>query len=118
MSKPHKKKAALRQDKLLSHTTKRKANIEQARAHLFGVCLLDASYIQYLPACVQLSEYGAFTLLMLGHGMGIEAIVRHLEAYGLHNAQDIFKSALKAVPNNADLSRLFCRALTVVCSHD
>jgi len=104
--------------KPLPHTTKRKTSIEQARAHLFGVCLLDASYIQYLPACFQLSYYGKFTLTMITQGVGLEAIVRHLEAYGLHNAQDVFKSALKAVPDNADLSRLFFRALTVVSSYE
>jgi len=118
MNKPHKKKAAIRQDQLLSHTTKRKTSIDEARAHLFGVCLLDASCIQYLPACFQLSYYGKFTLTMIKQGVGLEAIVRHLEAYGLHNAQDVFKSALKAVPDNADLSRLFFRALTVVSSHE
>jgi len=117
MNKSHTKKATPAK-KPLNQTTKPNHNIEQARAHLLGVCLLDAKYIQYLPAYFQLSYYGKFTLAMIKQGMGLEAIVSHLEAYGLHNAQDVLKSALKAVPDNADLPRLFFRALTVVSSHE
>jgi hypothetical protein len=118
MSKSPKEKAALRQDKLLSHTTKRKTSIEQARAHLFGVCLLDASYIQYLPACVHFSEYGAFTIAMIKHGMGLEAIIKHLEAYGLTNAHDMLTGALIGVSENINLSYLFIDALTVISCHE
>ncbi len=118
MNKSPKEEAALHQDKLLSHTARRKASIEQARAHLLGVCLLDARYIQQLPACVQLSCYGKFTLALITQGVGLEAITRHLEAYGLHNAHDIFKSALKAVPDDANLSHVFFEALRMISCHE
>jgi len=118
MSKPPKEKAALHQDKLLNQTTNRKPNIEQARAHLLGVCLLDVTYTVYLPAQVHFSEYGRFTLAMISKGMGIEAIARHLEAYGVINAKDMLKSALKAVPDNANLSRVFFDALDVISCHE
>ena len=118
MSKPPKEKATLRQDKPLNQTTKSKHSIEQARAHLLGCCLCNAAYIDHLPPAIGFNHYGRFTLAMIKHGMGIEAITSHLETYGLTNAEDMLKSALKAVPDNADLSRVFSNALRVVCSHD
>jgi len=92
--------------------------IDEARAHLLGVCLLDATYIHRLPEHVQLSCYGKFTLAMIQQGMGLEAIANCLEDYGLFNAHEILKRALVAVPDNAGLSHLFYQSLRVVCSHD
>ncbi|MDQ7005263.1 MAG: hypothetical protein Q9N67_10250 [Ghiorsea sp.] len=88
MSKPPKEKATLRQDKPLYQTTSRRPNIEQARAHLLGVCLLDVSYTVYLSEKDLHHEYDRLTCAMISQGMGIEAIATHLEAYGLTNAQD------------------------------
>lgn len=73
---------ALPAKKTLSHIIKPKHNIEQARAHLLGVCLLDSSYVYYLPATIHFTEYGAFTLAMIKQGTGLEAIIRHLQAVG------------------------------------
>jgi len=117
MSKPPKEKATPTK-KPLNQTTKPKHSIEQARAHLLGCCLCNAAYIDHLPPAIGFNHYGRFTLAMIKHGMGIEAITSHLETYGLSNAKDIFQYALKIVPDNADLSRVFSNALRVVCSHD
>jgi len=114
MTKPPKEKAALRQDKLLSHTSSRNSNIEKARAHLWGVCLLDASFIQYLPACIHFSEYGALTLAMIKQGMGLEAMIWHLEAVGLYNAKEMLIGAMLALPDGANYSRLLCDAIQVL----
>lgn len=111
------KETALPTKKTLSYKPKTKANIEKARAHLLGVCLLDENYIQYLPACVQLSCYGKFTLAMIKQGAGLEAIVSHLETHALDNAHEILTSAIKSVPHNMGLSDVFYQALMVVCSH-
>ncbi len=118
MNKPPKEKAALHQDKLLYQIQRRKPNIEQARAHLLGVCLLDVSYTVYLSDNELHSEYDKLTCAMISQGMGIEAITRHLEAYGLTNAKDMLKSALKAVPDDANLSHVFFEALRVVSCHE
>jgi len=118
MNNSPKEKATLRQDKPPFQITKPEHSIEQARAHLLGVCLLDTSYIQYLPAHVQLSCYGKFTLAMIKQGVGLEAIISYLEDYGLFNADEILINALLAVPDDVGLSRLFHQSLRVVCSHD
>jgi len=111
MNKPPKEKAALRQDKLLNQTTYPKHNIEKARAHLLGVCLLDAGFIQYLPACIHFSEYGALTLAMIKQGIGLEAMIRHLEAVGLYNAKEMLYGAMFAIPDGANYSQMFYKAI-------
>jgi len=117
MNKPPKEKATPAK-KPLSQTFKPKPSIEQARAHLLGVCLLDVSYTVYLPTQNCFSAYGRFTFALISQGMGIEAIIRHLEAYGLTNAKDMLKSALKAVPDDANLSQVFFDALGVISCHE
>jgi len=117
MNKPPIEKATPAK-KSLSQIMSRKPNIEQARAHLLGVCLLDVSYTVYLSDNELPSEYDRLTYHMISQGMGIEAIARHLEAYGLANAKDMLKSALKAVPDNANLSRVFFNALDVISCHE
>lgn len=83
-----------------------------------GCCLCNAAFVDHLPPTLRFSHLGAFTIAMIKHGMGIDAIVSHLETYGLTNAKDMLKGALKAVPDDADLSLVFFHALKVVCSHD
>ncbi len=114
MSKPPKEKATLRQDKPLHQIQHRKPSIAQARAHLLGVCLLDVTYTVYLSGNELRNEYDRLTCAMISQGMGIEAIARHLEAYGLTHAKDMLQSALKAVPDDANLSQVFFDALEVV----
>ena len=117
MNKPPKEKATPAK-KPLSQTFKPKPSIEQARAHLLGVCLLDVTYTIYLSGSELYSEYDRLTYAMISQGMGIEAIAQHLETYGLTNAKDMLKSALKAVPDNANLSQVFFDALDVVSYHE
>ncbi|MDX8381903.1 MAG: hypothetical protein R8M14_07315 [Ghiorsea sp.] len=114
MNKSPKEKAATRKDKLLSHTNKSKHNIDEARAHLLGVCLLDASYIKYLPSSIHFSQYGALTIAMIKQGMGIEGMAWHLEAVGLDNAKEMLLGSMVAIPDRADYSRLFCNAIQVL----
>jgi len=117
MSKPPKEKATPTK-KSLNQTTHRKPNIEQARAHLLGVCLLDVSYTVYLSDNELHHEYDRLTCAMISQGMGLEAIASHLEAYGLTNAKDMLKSALKAVPDDANLSQVFFDALGVLTCNE
>jgi len=114
MTKPPKEKAALRQDKLLSHTSAAKANIEKARAHLLGVCLHDAKYAHCLPAIIHLSVYEALTLGMIKQRMGVEGMARHLKAAGLCNAKEMLSRTMTALPDSADYSLLFCDAIQVL----
>ncbi|OIO68124.1 MAG: hypothetical protein COW19_01950 [Zetaproteobacteria bacterium CG12_big_fil_rev_8_21_14_0_65_55_1124] len=87
---------------------------EKARAHLFGVCLIDSSFAYRLPASIHLSEYGAFTISMIQQGLGIEAIIKHLEAVGIAEAQDMLLNALKAVPDGMCLYSMFWDAVQVL----
>jgi len=90
---------------------------EKTRAHLFGVCLLDSSFTYHVPASIHLSEYGAFTIVMIQQGLGIEAIARHLEAEGIAEAQEILLNALKAVPDGVCLSAIFWGAVQVLTAN-
>jgi len=100
--------------KSLSQLTKPKCNIEQARMHFFGACLLDATYSHCLPASIYLSDYGAFTLAMIQQGLGIDAIVRHLEAVGIDEAHILLSSALDSIPDGADLGKIFWLSVNVL----
>lgn len=114
MNKHPKEKAATLQKKLLPQTTNRKANTNKARNHLLGVCLIDALYIQRLPVSIHFSEKGMMTLALISQGMGLDAIIRHLEAVGLDNAHQIIMGALVGVPDALGLSTVFYDAVKVI----
>jgi len=118
MRNQQKEKAALRQDKLLNQTTKAKLSIEQARAHLLGVCLLDSHYLAHLPTCITLTSYGRLTVAMIKQGLGLEAMAWHLENVGMIDANQVLTGAIKGVPDHAELALVFHQALRVVLSHE
>jgi len=91
-----------------------KCSTDTARLHLLGVCLLDSAYTRHIPASIHLSEYGAMAILLIQRGLGIEAIIRHLEAVGISEAHKIMFSALRSIPDGVDPGNIFWQSVHIL----
>ena len=93
---------------------KKDCRARKARLQFFGACLVDSSYAWHIPATVHLLEYGAFLIMMIQRGMGLDAIVGYLEGYGIHDAQELLSEALESIPDGVDLPHIFRGAVQML----
>ena len=87
---------------------------ERARLQIIGACLMDSALSWHIPTIIHFSEYGAFLIMMIQRGMGLESIVAHLEGVGITDAFLMLSRALQAIPDGGEIAPIFWSAVQVL----